>query len=94
MKRMGNSVIVYNKKATVEELPKLMVMINDRIFLKLGCEGCDCDIIPKLDMSKVSDIVMEYHMEREPLMEALAGRVFFRHTPRQNGSNDKSQAVL
>jgi hypothetical protein len=45
-------------------------------------------------MSKVSDIVMEYHMEREPLMEALAGRVFFRHTPRQNGSNDKSQAVL
>ena len=69
---MSNSVIVYNKKATVEELHKLMATINDPIFLKLDCEGCEYDIIPKLDMSKVTEVVMEYHMKPEPLMGALA----------------------
>jgi hypothetical protein len=69
---MGDSVVVYNKKATVEELHKLMTTINDPIFLKLDCEGCEYDIIPKLDMSKLTDVVMEYHMKPEPLMEALA----------------------
>jgi hypothetical protein len=49
-----------------------MRTINDPIFLKLDCEGCEYDIIPKLDMSKVTDVVMEYHMKPEPLMEALA----------------------
>ena len=72
MNEMGDSVVVYNKKATVEELHKLMTTINDPIFLKLDCEGCEYDIIPKLDMSKVTDVVMEYHMKPEPLMEALA----------------------
>jgi Ribosomal protein L11 methyltransferase (PrmA) len=72
MNGMGDTVIVYNKKATVEELQKLMTTINDPIFLKLDCEGCECDIIPKLNMSRVTDVVMEYHMKPEPLMEALA----------------------
>jgi FkbM family methyltransferase len=72
MNGMGDSVVVYNKKATVEELQKLMTTINDPIFLKLDCEGCEYDIIPKLDMSKVTDVVMEYHIKPEPLMEALA----------------------
>jgi hypothetical protein len=72
MNGMGDSVVVYNKKATVEELDKLMTTIDDPIFLKLDCEGCEYDIIPKLDMSKVTDVVMEYHMKPEPLMEALA----------------------
>lgn len=71
MNGMGDTVMVYNKKATVEELHKLMTTINDPIFLKLDCEGCEYDIIPKLDMSKVTDVVMEYHMKPEPLMEAL-----------------------
>lgn len=72
MNRMSYSVVVYNKKATVEELHKLMATINDQIFLKLDCEGCEYDIIPMLDMSKVTDVVMEYHMKPGPLMEALA----------------------
>jgi predicted RNA methylase len=72
MNRMGHSVVVYNKKATVEELHKLMATINDPIFLKLDCEGCEYHIIPKLDMSKVTDVVMEYHMKPRPLIEALA----------------------
>src|ERR687895_2297682 len=72
MNGMGDSVVVYNKKATVEELHKLMTTINDPIFLKLDCEGCEYDIIPTLDMSQVTDVVMEYHMKPEPLMEALA----------------------
>jgi hypothetical protein len=71
MNGMGDSVVVYNKKATVEELHKLMTTINDPIFLKLDCEGCEYDIIPKLDMSKVTDVVMEYHMKPEPLMKTL-----------------------
>jgi hypothetical protein len=72
MNVMGHSVVVYNKKATVEELHKLMATINDPIFLKLDCEGCEYDIIPRLDISKVTDVVMEYHREPGPLMEALA----------------------
>jgi hypothetical protein len=68
---MPESVVVYNKKATVEELQKLMARINDPIFLKLDCEGCEYDIIPRLDMSKVTDVVIEYHMKPKPLMEAL-----------------------
>jgi hypothetical protein len=72
MNGMSDSVVVYNKKATIEELHQLMRTINDPIFLKLDCEGCEYDIIPKLDMSKVTDVVMEYHMKPEPLMEALA----------------------
>jgi predicted RNA methylase len=71
MNRTGDSVVVYNKKATAEELHKLMTTINDPIFLKLDCEGCEYDIIPKLDMSKVTNVVMEYHSKPEPLMEAL-----------------------
>ena len=71
MNGMGNSVIVYNKKATVEELRKLMTTINDPVFLKLDCEGCEYDIVPKLDMSRVTQVVMEYHMKPEPLIEAL-----------------------
>lgn len=69
---MAGSVVVYNKKATVEELHNLMATIDNQIFLKLDCEGCEYDIIPKLDMSKVTDVVMEYHMKPGPLMEALA----------------------
>jgi tRNA G37 N-methylase Trm5 len=76
MNGMGDSVVVYNKKATVEELHRLMTTIDESIFLKLDCEGCEYDIIPKLDMSKVTDVVMEYHMKPEPLMEALAGAGF------------------
>jgi hypothetical protein len=72
MNGMGDTVMVYNKKATVEELHKLITTINDPIFLKLDCEGCEYDIIPKLDMSKVTYVVMEYHMDPEPLTEALA----------------------
>jgi predicted RNA methylase len=71
MNGMGDSIVVYNKKATAEELHKLMTTINDPIFLKLDCEGCEYDIIPKLDMSKVTNVVMEYHMKPEPLVEAL-----------------------
>ena len=71
MNGMGDSVVIYNKKATAEELHKLMKTINDQIFLKLDCEGCEYDIIPKLDMSKVTNVVMEYHMKPEPLIEAL-----------------------
>jgi hypothetical protein len=56
----------------VEELQKLMATISDSIFLKMDCEGCEYDIIPKLDMDKVTDVVMEYHMKPGPLMEALA----------------------
>jgi predicted RNA methylase len=78
MNGMGHSVVVYNKKATVEELHKLTATINDPIFLKLDCEGCEYDIIPKLDTSKITDVVMEYHMKPEPLMEALA-RTGFSH---------------
>lgn len=76
MNGTGDTVIVYNKKATVEELHKLMTTINDPIFLKLDCEGCEYDIIPKLDMSKVTDVVMEYHKKPEPLMEALTRAAF------------------
>jgi hypothetical protein len=75
---MDHSVVVYNKKATAEELHKLMATINDQIFLKVDCEGCEYDIIPKLDMSQVTDVVMEYHMKPQPLMEALA-RAGFSH---------------
>jgi hypothetical protein len=71
MNGMDDSVVVYNKKATVEELHKLMATINDPIFLKLDCEGCEYDILPKLDMSKVTDVVMEYHMKSEPLIDTL-----------------------
>jgi hypothetical protein len=71
MNGMSDSVVVYNKKATAEELHKLMTTINDPIFLKLDCEGCEYDIIPKLHMPKVTNVVMEYHMKPEPLVEAL-----------------------
>jgi predicted RNA methylase len=73
MNGMADSVVVYNKNATVEELHKLMGTINDPIFLKVDCEGCEYDIIPKLDMSNVTDVVMEYHMKNNPgpLIEAL-----------------------
>jgi hypothetical protein len=71
MNGMSDSVVVYNKKATAEEVHKLMTTINDPIFLKLDCEGCEYDIIPRLDMSKVTNVVMEYHMKPEPLVEAL-----------------------
>jgi predicted RNA methylase len=71
MNGMGNSVVVYNKKATAEELHKLMTTINDPIFLKLDCEGCEYDIINKLDMSNVTNVVMEYHMRPDPLIESL-----------------------
>ena len=90
MNGMGDSVIVYNKKATVEELHKLMTTINDPIFLNLDCEGCEYDIIPKLDMSKVTDIVMEYHMKPEPSMEALTRAGFSEISPRQKGRDNKS----
>jgi hypothetical protein len=79
MNEIGDSVVVYNKKATVEELHKLMGTINDPIFLKVDCEGCEFDIIPKLDMSKVTDEVMESHMKNNDpasLIEALAKRGF------------------
>lgn len=72
MNGMGDSITLYNKKATTEELHELMATINDPIFLKMDCEGCEYEIIPKLDMSKVTDVVMEYHMKPKPLMEALA----------------------
>jgi predicted RNA methylase len=78
MNEMRDSVVVYNKKATVEELHKLMATINDPIFLKLDCEGCEYQIIPNLDMSKVTDVVMEYHMKPDPLMKGLA-RAGFLH---------------
>jgi predicted RNA methylase len=71
MNEMGDSVAVYNKKATAEELHKLMTTINDPIFLKLDCEGCEYDIINKLDMSNVTNVVMEYHMRPDPLIESL-----------------------
>ena len=71
MNGMRDSVVVYNMKATVEELDKLMKTITDPIFLKLDCEGCEYDIIPHLDMSKVTNVVMEYHMKPEPLIQAL-----------------------
>jgi hypothetical protein len=88
MNRMGDSVVVYNKKATIEELHRLMSTINDPIFLKLDCEGCEYDIIPKLGMSKVTDVVMEYHMKPEPLIEALAKAGF------SNISPDKKALVI
>ena len=72
MNGMHDSVIIYNKKATVDELQKLIARIKDPIFLKLDCEGCEYDIIPRLDMSKITDVVIEYHMKPEPLIEALA----------------------
>ena len=71
MNGMDHSVVVYNKKATAEELHKLMATINDPIFLKLDCEGCKYGILPKLDMSKVTDVILEYHGKPGPLMEVL-----------------------
>lgn len=73
MNGMSHSIVMYNKKATVEELKKLMMTINDLIFLKVDCEGCEYDLIPNLDMSKskVANVVMEYHRKPEPLTQAL-----------------------
>ena len=90
MNGMGNSVIVYNKKATVEELQKLMTTVNDPVFLKLDCEGCEYDIVPSLDMSKVKQTGDGIPYEaRATDRSTFKGRLF-RHTPRQKDSDDKS----
>ena len=40
-------------------------------FLKIDCEGCEYDLLPKLTLNGVSEIVMEYHNGTEPLQESL-----------------------
>jgi precorrin-6B methylase 2 len=48
----------------------------DPDFIKIDCEGCEYELLPKLVLSRVSNVVMEYHHESEPLLQALKGHGF------------------
>lgn len=66
------SITIYNEPATADSINRLM---QDKdlqdVFLKVDCEGCEYEIIPALDYSRISEVVMEYHREPQPLIEVL-----------------------
>lgn len=45
-------------------------------FMKVDCEGCEHELIPKLDLSSTSRLVMEYHGSYEDLVSALEQKGF------------------
>lgn len=45
-------------------------------FIKIDCEGCEYDLVPNLDLSRASELVMEYHKSPVPLLRSLREKGF------------------
>jgi protein-L-isoaspartate O-methyltransferase len=79
--KMARTNIARNKmqdRITLIEEPASAEKINSLHydFIKIDCEGCEYDLVPNLELSGVSELVMEYHKSPVPLLNALRGKGF------------------
>lgn len=81
LNNMTGKIHIYNQKATGELLRILILQYRlKNVFLKVDCEGCEYEVIKNMGHStfeSIGDIVMEYHMQPEPLIGHLT-RLGFR----------------
>lgn len=71
LNHLEDKVTLFQKAARAEDINKL-----NPDFIKIDCEGCEYDVLPNLDLTRVSEVVMEYHSKPEPLVEVLKNRGF------------------
>jgi len=75
LNNMEGKIYIYNQKATYESIKNLINKYGlKNIFMKLDCEGCEYDIIMNTDaqtFENITDVVLEYHEQSEPLMQKL-----------------------
>jgi hypothetical protein len=72
---IGDKIHIFNEPATFGAIKNLVNQYETgNIFLKLDCEGCEYDVLLDGDsqtFEKITDIVMEYHGQSEPLISKL-----------------------
>jgi hypothetical protein len=68
---LQQSVTIFNERAEAGKINMLMQQANKPVFLKIDCEGCEYELMKGLDMSKVTDVYIEYHERPDSLIEML-----------------------
>jgi hypothetical protein len=94
LNNMTDKIYLYHQTATYESIRNLITHYDlKNIFLKIDCEGCEYKILENADcltFEKITDVVLEYHRQPEPLMQKLIklgfgvkrkGVIMFKHTP-------------
>lgn len=76
LNNLQNKVLIYNEKATAEKVNKLLDTIVKPVFLKVDIEGGEYEVLPNLNMSKISEVAIEYHAKSQPLVAALRKQGF------------------
>jgi SAM-dependent methyltransferase len=67
---LQDKITIFNEGASAQHINEL-IRGQTNVFVKLDCEGCEYEVLPKLDLENVTDVVMEYHKEPQPLLSTL-----------------------
>ena len=75
LNNMEGKIHIYNEEANYSSIKNLINQYSLKdIFLKIDCEGCEYEILENADcltFEKITDVVLEYHRQPEPLMQKL-----------------------
>lgn len=77
LNHMQDRVTIFNEPATADRINTLIQKNGwENVFLKIDCEGCEYELVPRMDFSKITDVIMEYHDDPKPLLSILQNAGF------------------
>jgi 16S rRNA G966 N2-methylase RsmD len=75
LNNLSDTICLYQKDANSTSLEALILESSlKNVFLKMDCEGCEYEIVENMNaeaFKNVTDVVMEYHKQSEPLVRRL-----------------------
>jgi len=78
----GNT-IYFIPKITLADVISLieengLINQNDKLVLKIDCEGCEYDVVPQMsELRRFDEVILEYHGNPYPLLEGLTKAGFY-----------------
>jgi 16S rRNA G966 N2-methylase RsmD len=77
MNNLNDKITLFNEEATADSVQKIILNNNfDNVFIKMDCEGCEHEVLRGLTkeiFQRISEIVLEYHENRNSILEKLRG---------------------
>jgi tRNA G37 N-methylase Trm5 len=72
LNNLQDKVILFNDAATAKNVNDLIEKEGlDGVFLKVDCEGCEYELLPKINLTRINDIIMEYHGTPNLLLDIM-----------------------
>lgn len=75
LNNLNDKIKLFNEAATAASVQEIILKNNyDNVFIKIDCEGCEYEIMHRLPNEvflRITDLVLEYHQDPNPILEKL-----------------------